>query len=185
MLWAIWNQKRGLWIMKIKRQHDTMIQKQRQRTLRQQDTLIQKERQRTLRLLDSYTYFASKSSPRFPVCRRSIVGDGTVEAKNTLNFISWWRKARIWKFMQPAPKLGVFQRLQSGPSNKQQACIASNQLQTDPKVISINWRSWKWNFGNRCFFGVKNSSVWQFFCVFARFPKFFLINDAGNPERRC
>ena len=35
--------------MKIKRQHDTMIQKQRQRTLRQQDTLIQKERQRTLK----------------------------------------------------------------------------------------------------------------------------------------
>ena len=35
------------------------------------------------------------------------------------------------------------------------------------------------------FFWVKNSSVWQFFCVFARFPKFFLINDAGNPERRC
>ena len=42
--------------MKIKRQHDTMIQKQRQRTLRQQDTLIQKERQRTLRLFDSSTY---------------------------------------------------------------------------------------------------------------------------------
>ena len=57
--------------MKIKRQHDTMIQKQRQRTfrqqdtmiqkqrqrtLRQQDTLIQKERQRTLRLFDSCTY---------------------------------------------------------------------------------------------------------------------------------
>ena len=29
--------------MKIKRQHDTMIQKQRQRTLRQQDTIVQKK----------------------------------------------------------------------------------------------------------------------------------------------
>ena len=115
--------------------NDTKTKAKNIKTTRHIDT---KRKAKNIKIAWLFHLFASKSSPRFPVCRRSIVGDETVEAKNTLNFISWWRKARIWKFMQPAPKLGVFQRLQSGPSNMQQACIASNQLQTDPKVISIN-----------------------------------------------